>query len=170
MFKLKFIGRVLVWLPAIFMAITIFGFSAQNGNESQGVSNRAAGVILTACDNLGIINFVDANNKEELIENIQYPIRKIAHITEYAIFTMCIFIALMIDGLSFRWSRIICLLMVIIYASFDEIHQLFVVERAGRFIDVCFDTFGALVFLGIVSIIHHILEKKREDNIFSELE
>lgn len=168
--KFKICGRVLIWLPAIFIAITIFSFSNQNGDESQGLSNKAAEVILTAGDNLGLVEFTDTNTKANMIEDLQVPIRKCAHMGEYAVLTMCLFIAFMFNEVAFRWSRILSLLLTIIWASSDEIHQLFIAGRAGRFLDVCIDTFGSLIFLGIVSLIHHHLEVKKEKNIFSELD
>jgi VanZ family protein len=166
---LKFIGRGLIWLPAVFVAIAIFSFSAQDGDESQSLSDKAADCILTSCDKIGFVDYINSGNQEEMIENISTPIRKMAHMTEFGVLTMCIFIAFMYDGLYFKLSRICSLLMCVLWASLDEIHQLYVPGRAGRFLDVCIDTGGALVFIWIVSFIHHHLEVKKEKAIYSAL-
>ena len=43
------IKKILIWLPAIVMAMIIFGFSKQDGEESSGLSYKAADIILTVC-------------------------------------------------------------------------------------------------------------------------
>ena len=78
------IKKILIWLPAIVMAMIIFGFSKQDGEESSGLSYKAADIILTVCDKAGIID-CNENNRESMIEAVQFPIRKAAHMTEYAI-------------------------------------------------------------------------------------
>lgn len=56
-----------------------------------------------------------------------------------------------------------------VYAATDEIHQLFVPGRAGRFSDVCIDGAGAVlgvvVFVVIVKLVLAIrgLKEKREE-------
>ena len=51
-----------------------------------------------------------------------------------------------------------------VYAATDEIHQLFVPGRAGRFSDVCIDSAGALaggiVFALFVKLVQHVHERK----------
>ena len=51
-----------------------------------------------------------------------------------------------------------------VYAASDEIHQLFVVGRAGRFTDVCIDGVGAclgiLVFVLLVRIVRFVQAAK----------
>jgi VanZ family protein len=43
--------------------------------------------------------------------------------------------------------------LAFLYAMTDEFHQLFVAGRAGRFIDVCIDTAGAVIGVLILAII-----------------
>ena len=88
------IKKILIWLPAIVMAMIIFGFSKQDGEESSGLSYKAADIILTVCDKAGIID-CNENNRESMIEAVQFPIRKAAHMTEYAIFSIFVMIALL---------------------------------------------------------------------------
>ena len=58
----------------------------------------------------------------------------------------------------------------IIYASLDEIHQLFIEGRSGQVIDVCIDTIG--VALGICSfmLLYKIVLKIRKDGVFDRQE
>ena len=83
------IKKILIWLPAIVMAMIIFGFSKQDGEESSGLSYKAADIILTVCDKAGIID-CNENNRESMIEAVQFPIRKAAHMTEYFLLAIAI--------------------------------------------------------------------------------
>lgn len=49
------VKKILIWLPAIVMAMVIFGFSKQDGEESSGLSYKAADVILTVCVRLELL-------------------------------------------------------------------------------------------------------------------
>lgn len=92
------VKKILIWLPAIVMAMVIFGFSKQDGEESSGLSYKAADIILTVCDKAGIVDY-NENNRESMIEAVQFPIRKAAHMTEYAVLAILVMIALIVDGI-----------------------------------------------------------------------
>jgi len=78
-----------------------------------------------------------------------YPLRKAAHMTEYAILARLVTRAL--RG-STTWSTgqifIASLVFVVFYASSDEFHQHFVEGRHGSPIDVLIDLTGAWIGLG----------------------
>jgi len=78
-----------------------------------------------------------------------YPLRKAAHMVEYAILARLFARAL--SG-STSWSRkkifILSLVFVAFYASTDEVHQHFVVGRHGSPVDVLIDAAGAWIGLG----------------------
>ena len=90
------IKKILIWIPAIIMAMLIFGFSKQDGEESTGLSYKAADIILTVCDKAGIVDYND-NNRDSMIESVQFPIRKAAHMTEYAVLSVLIMLALIVE-------------------------------------------------------------------------
>ena len=85
-----------------------------------------------------------------LIEKMQYPIRKGAHMTEYAIFTVFTYIALLTDGVRLPKRRYSALLTAVLLASSDELHQWFVPGRSGCVKDVCIDTVGAVAALLVI--------------------
>ncbi|MBC8140050.1 MAG: VanZ family protein [Armatimonadetes bacterium] len=84
------------------------------------------------------------------ILDIDYGIRKAAHITEYAILAVLAFRAVRRERQTFRdvdvWG---VLLLCVAYAATDELHQLTVASRFGTVGDVLYDTFGAMV--GVVA-------------------
>ena len=68
--KIIYLILVVIWMS------TIFNFSSQTGGESQGLSQKVTKVIVeTFTHNQNI----DEGAKLELIENIDYYIRKLAH-------------------------------------------------------------------------------------------
>lgn len=133
----KIFLRIVVLIPAIFMACLIFGFSAQNGSSSTGVSNR-------------FIAMVFHTDNPEFIEKVEMPVRKLAHFTEYMIFSFTVYIALKVWQVSAKRIYFVTIILVGLFACSDEIHQLFVPERAGRIVDVIIDTMGAVAGMLIV--------------------
>uniref|UniRef100_UPI00402AB03E VanZ family protein n=1 Tax=[Lactobacillus] rogosae TaxID=706562 RepID=UPI00402AB03E len=145
------IKKILIWLPAIVMAMIIFGFSKQDGEESSGLSYKAADIILTVCDKAGIID-CNENNRESMIEAVQFPIRKAAHMTEYAIFSIFVMIALIVDGIKGVRIPVISAVIAIAFAATDEFHQTFVPGRYGCVLDVLIDAAGSIIGLIILYI------------------
>lgn len=135
--------KLILWILIFVWMITIFMFSAQNGDESSELSQ---GFLRTF-----ILRFTPDNISEDIVNMMEYIIRKCAHMTEYAVFGILVFYQIKLYRLFEKeWNRIImAVICVMIYASTDEIHQLFVGGRSGRFTDVLIDTAGG--FIGIMA-------------------
>ena len=148
MLKKIFITLTIIW------AIVIFMFSSRNGNESTSDSSRLG---MEIC-RIFVDGFENMASKEQfdLAKRIDYPVRKAAHATEYAVLGIFIFIyngkkscgntdgrkAGIIKYAFPAWTA------GTFYAVTDEIHQLFVPGRSGKALDVCIDSAG--VFAGIL--------------------
>lgn len=159
------IKKVAIWIPVILMAIVIFGFSKQDGDESSGLSRKAAACIVDFADYTGIIT-VDDTSRDKYIECIQYPIRKLAHMSEYAVFGVLVFIALSVDGISLRYRYGFTVFLTFLFACSDEIHQLYVPGRNGNFTDVMFDICGCLIAMAFIKlIIHFKMRYQQQKNI-----
>lgn len=135
-----FRGLVILWM------VVIFVFSAADGDESSKTSGwvgRMIGSILHS-------DFEDWTEEEQqaYAEKIEYPIRKTAHATEYAVLALLFFGALTFEG---KKRYIFSWIFTVIYACTDEFHQLFVPGRAGRLFDVGVDSLGALAGLLILA-------------------
>ena len=76
------------------------------------------------------------------IDVLRIIVRKLAHFTEYLILGILVINACKYNSVKdiIKLSILICLL----YACSDEIHQLFIQGRGGRILDVCIDTLGSL--------------------------
>ena len=83
---------------------------------------------------------------EATIASIQVVVRKLAHLTEYAILA-----ALLYRGLRFYGERSFGAAFIIaaLYAAFDEFHQSFVASRTASPWDVMIDCIGAMIGLGL---------------------
>ena len=117
----------------------IFLFSMQNGEESSTFSNQ----VILFLENLTGVNLFD--NERFPLDTIQFIVRKAAHMSEYAILAMLLYMFFKESG--YRDAFLVALMGSMIYACTDEFHQLFSVGRSGRWQDVGIDTAGA--FLGL---------------------
>lgn len=144
------ISLVIIWM------ITIFSFSNQKANESSKLSD---GLIL---DTVRIIEKITHKtyNDEEILNKFVKPVRKMAHATIY--FILGILVLNLLMELKLKNIIYLSILICIIYALSDEIHQIFVPGRSGQVLDVCIDSVGS--FLGII-ILKKVRGKKDEKNI-----
>lgn len=162
----KIVLKISIWIPVILMGLVIFGFSGQNGEQSGGFSSKIASIMVDSADKAGIID-IDEAGKQILIDKMQYPIRKCAHMTEYAIFAAFTFIALYYDGIRKRWTYFFAVFIAFLFACTDEFHQLFVPGRSGQFTDVCIDTIGACIGILIIFLIRKIIYCRNKKSMLS---
>jgi len=96
------------------------------------------------------LRWLDPQISFAMLNAIQFGIRKLAHLTEYAILAMLLWRALR-GGT--RWQMRISILLLLaaltcaIFAATDEFHQSFVPSRTSSPVDAMIDICGA--FLGL---------------------
>ena len=73
-----------------------------------------------------------------------------AHFTIYLVLGILVF--LMLKEYNIKDTIIVSLLICIIYALTDEIHQLFIVGRSGNLIDCLIDTLGSITGILVLNI------------------
>lgn len=141
----------------LWMAL-IFSFSNQKDVESSKVSDGF--IDRTVVKIYKIFNENITKEKEnEIIEKYTYPIRKLAHYTLYFILGILSF--LVVKDYSINKKLIIySLLICFLYACSDEFHQLFIIGRSARALDVMIDTFGSLCGISIFYIFNKKISKK----------
>ena len=92
------------------------------------------------------------NTSPERLAVIHFVVRKIAHFTEYAILAFLAaraFRTSLKPALANHWL-LAALVLVVIYALFDEYHQSFVPSRTASICDSLIDMSGGLVMLLIL--------------------
>lgn len=90
----------------------------------------------------------------QMIDITDFVIRKIAHVTEYAVLSLLVSRSLGIDVFSRIKPRILVIVITALYALSDEFHQSFVPSRGATYIDVMWDTLGASLGTGLLYMTH----------------
>ena len=151
------IQRIIFGILTIATFVTIFIFSSQNGNLS-GATSR--GFTRKIVEILQIDRNLSESEKENLIENSQFIIRKFAHFTIYTIAGINIFGFFNTFDMKMK-NKIICALFTgAVYAVSDEFHQMFSGGRTASPIDVCIDSCGVLFGIGIFLLVKNIRNMK----------
>lgn len=118
--------RINILLVIIWM-ILIFIMSSFNSTESSNQSNFIVNIIL---DIFNITN----------IKLLSLIIRKLAHFTEYFILGILIYNLIH----SYNKKIYIAIIICVLYAISDEIHQLFVSGRSCQLLDILIDSIGSI--------------------------
>lgn len=130
-------GRYII--VTILWMFVIFWFSSKPADESTKQSNRVGYIV----GNILVKDFAQMPKfkQEQFAKDIDFVVRKAAHATEYMV------LAVLLVGclIGKRRQYLYAWLIATIYACTDEVHQLFVPGRAGKIIDVCIDSAGAML-------------------------
>jgi VanZ family protein len=150
------IFRIIILILLFGTFAIIFGFSNQNGEESSGISKKVSEAI---------INIVNKNKsieeKTQMIKTIEPVIRKLAHFSIYTVVGFLLMAFASTYDVSFKRKFVICLIIGFLYASSDEIHQLFINGRSGKIADVLLDTTGVWTGILICNLIIKCWENAR---------
>ena len=135
--------RCFMTLITILWMCLIFACSARNGNQSAAQSQSIGRLF-------GTIVFSDFKEwerdaQEEFAERWDYPIRKLAHFTEYAILGILLAGTFLLWDLSVKEAISLGVAIGIAYAISDEIHQYFVPGRACQLMDMIIDSGGVII-------------------------
>lgn len=87
------------------------------------------------------------NMDSNIINVLNFVIRKMAHITEYFILIFLVYILL--KEYNVKYIYIYSFIFSFMYAISDEVHQSFVGGRTATFRDVLIDSIGMFIFLSI---------------------
>lgn len=153
--------RGALFILLIITFIVIFNFSNQNGEKSGGLSRE---ITEDMTKNVQSIQKLEENEKNKVLKKIEHIIRKTAHLLLYTligIITMSLMCTYNVKGS----KRIETSLIVgVVYAVSDEIHQIFIPDRTASIIDVGIDSCGVLVGSLIVFLIFNVIKKFVEKN------
>lgn len=157
---MKKIVRILSFLPAVTWMVLIFSFSAAPAVESSETSDGISYKIVKVMAALPFLDW-EEEELEEKAETLHVPIRKAAHFSEYALLAVLWVIPLGCMTKTNKKRMIVALLLCIMYAVSDEIHQLFVPGRDGNIKDVLIDTAGAGFGIVVWRFIFHNFSCRR---------
>jgi VanZ family protein len=133
--KLKDKSRFSYWIPSIVVAILISIFSTRYFTDEQ------TGRII-----LPVLHWLFPWASHHTLYLMHVLIRKMAHVTEFGVFSIAVFRGVRAGRSGWRLSWALTTLFIAVsYAGLDEWHQSFVPLRKARARDVAFDAFGALL-------------------------
>ena len=153
---MKKVRKFFWFVPTILWMVLIFQFSGQQGEVSGGVSLELTEGFARILHS----TVMGDRSVEELTEILHPLIRKAAHMTEYAILFVLLFLSFR-QLLSSPASMAVSILTAFVYACTDEIHQVFVNGRSGNFQDVCVDMTGVLAAVMIVLFLYSSRQPRR---------
>mgnify|MGYP003313862130 CR=1 FL=1 len=148
--KIVSIILVVIWMSVI------FGFSNQQEKESSNASRKVCEIIV---DVVNIVNKYTDIEKENIINILEPFVRKIAHYTIYLAGGILISNCVYQFQKNIKKSAFISLIIGIMYAICDELHQLMVAGRSGRVIDVIIDSLGIMTGVVIFLLLKQICKK-----------
>lgn len=100
------------------------------------------------------LRWLNPSISPEAIGQVQFFVRKAAHVTEYAILAGLLFRALR-SSLEGFWRRAaFAFFTALLFAATDEWHQSFANTRTASLGDVCIDGLGAIAGLLVCRILH----------------
>lgn len=140
---------ILIWM------IVIFLFSAADAEKSDRQSDE---VIIKTAETIKQEKLTP-KEKETLISKYIVLVRKSAHFFLYFVLAILVYI-LMHDmyGTTLK-TFLLTLIICLIYAISDEIHQLFSDGRTAKTIDVLIDCSGSILAESILTIIYLMMNK-----------
>ena len=160
----KFWSRFFL-VASILTALVIFWFSAQKGVDSQALSDpltlRLARILRPDYRKLS------RSARHSYLQLLSTVIRKNAHFCEFALlgFNLMGTMRFHFPGLSDGHCRLRAMGVAVAYAAADELHQLFVSDRAARVLDVLIDSAGSLAGTFVLTLslaILNLLNQRRE--------
>ncbi len=135
---------IILWITMIFC------FSSQKGTSSSNLSN---GLIYK------VTSYITGNkvsNKEKVILSNKYSkfVRKMAHFSVYLI--LGILVISFISEFNIKRRYLLAVILCVLYALTDELHQYFVPGRSCELLDILLDStssfLGVLFYKFIISI------------------
>nr|MDE5715982.1 VanZ family protein [Anaeroplasmataceae bacterium] len=148
---------IVVWMGVIFY------FSHQNGSSSTKMSNSITNWVAKEF----VPGFSNKSKTEQIkiLKNTSYVIRKLAHYFEFAILGL---FSLILAKLFLHKDKFIypaAILLSILYALTDELHQYFIKGRTPMIQDVIIDSLGAItmiLFAGSIINLYRIIKKGKK--------
>ena len=144
--KIIFLILVILWMGVIFYFSSMS--SSKSDNQSNGFIHRTVIKVVKVFK-----SDLTVGDEALITKYVVYPIRKYAHIFEYFVLYILVFLFINCYDLDLKRKIIYSMIVCVLYACSDEIHQMLVPGRDGSIRDVFVDSFGSSIGLLICYII-----------------
>lgn len=149
--KKKIVLTVIGGILLLFCYYMIFMFSADNAEESTGISRKVTDMLMRAYYKLfggSSAPVVPAGEYVGLV--YEDAVRKLAHFVEYMAVGFLSFGILMMWISAWKKGAGMVLIQLLVSAALDEFHQYFVPGRYASVKDVLIDTAGGIMGIAII--------------------
>lgn len=136
-------------------------FSSENSSKSKKTSNKVINFIIDVNPYTKNLSYIE---KKQLSKKMLTPIRKLAHFSIYTILGITVMGYVCTYDISKKKRICITLIVGMLYAISDEIHQLFVKGRSGQITDILIDTVGVLFGIGVLLLVRKMISKDKSLN------
>ncbi len=150
--------KILSWIAVVFWMGLIFYLSHQPATISSELSSGITEMLINV---LGKFTFPFQLGGGEL----HHIVRKSAHFLAYLILGVLVLNSLRRSDIFGKRSVGIALLICILFATIDEVHQLFIPGRSGEARDVLIDSAGACMGIVVYFIISGFTGKLRNSRM-----
>lgn len=150
-----------LWLPVVLWMGFIFAMSSDLGSSEH--SSRLIEPV---------VKWIKPDTTPEQFELVHFIVRKLGHLSEYAVLALLVFRALKhtlpsLPG-KFSWQTAgLALLITTAYAATDEFHQTFVPGRTPTIGDVMIDASGGLLSLMLFLFWCHFISPRLQPKVAS---
>jgi len=151
--------NIIKWLLVILCMLGIFAMSHLDSVKSWYMTGKVLTTIEQTSDETEDLDFDEEIEYYSAQEDNMLVLRKLAHVLEFMILFLLMYNALYSPD-RIKKSIYISAFLAVLYAVFDEVHQLFVVGRTGSIMDVVIDSLGVLIGIVIVMGIIKIGRRK----------
>lgn len=134
--------------------VIIFYLSHQPVTISNGLSEGLTAVIVQNVEGI-------SSNHEFNMDSANHILRKNAHFFIYFVLGLFVSMALRKNGVARSWGFGLALLICVVYAISDEVHQFFIEGRGPQLKDVLIDSAGAFVGIGLFYFTKLMLRRRR---------
>lgn len=139
--------KVLSWSLVILWMVLLFYLSHQPARDSNKLSSGVTQWAMEIVDK--ILPGVDLD-----LKTFNHIVRKSAHFFAYFVLGILALNALKTNKVEGSRGVVLAVLICILFAISDEIHQLYVPGRGGQIKDVLIDSAGSIFGTTLFSIIH----------------
>lgn len=149
--------KIIYGIAVICCMLIIFSLSHQPATLSDELSTGVTEYILAALKRIAPDAAIDLNNSNHIV-------RKNAHFFIYLVLGVLVVSTLRRFGIG--WYRVAgwALLICVVFAITDEVHQIFVPGRGAQVQDVLIDSAGACLGIGLYALFSRIFRRKAKQN------
>ena len=142
--KKRYILGIVFGILIIATAIAIFSFSSETGTESGGRSDKVIDILAHIL--IPDYDSMSAGEKAAIVRKFAYPVRKGAHIAEYAMLSAFVAVFIWVFTSKSVFTLTLPVLISFALAMSDElILQRSTAGRSGKFSDVLIDLIGMII-------------------------